>query len=345
MLGVVTFTMYPLPENAAEYCTTHHIAPQLNILQFIGDIRVDGLYAILQLVMNVVLFMPFGYMATRWWRMGWIKVVICGAFFSLFIELTQLTGVWGVYPCAYRQFDVDDLLTNTFGAVLGACVALITNKFKPVEVVDKDEINYHPGLLHRFVTYTIDIIIMLLCTYPISIICVLVFYQFSTPLGNGTYDFNGFILSPELFSTFTDVLIAIALFLLQWLFPMYHRGQTIGGLITHMSFETKKRTGYYRLGFFALRFAILLYLNILTKGASQYSAFVVVVMILVWLFCGKRMPWDFIPGEDMPKLDDDNNVVSIPADEVTTVNEVAPAQYSVTDYSNNTINNMSEYNK
>ena len=39
------------------------------------------------------------------------------------IEVTRATGVWGVYPCAYRRFDVDDLLTNTLGAFLGAVLS------------------------------------------------------------------------------------------------------------------------------------------------------------------------------------------------------------------------------
>lgn len=41
------------------------------------------------------------------------------------IETTQLTGVWGIYPCAYRVFDVDDLLMNTLGAVLRSALALV----------------------------------------------------------------------------------------------------------------------------------------------------------------------------------------------------------------------------
>jgi glycopeptide antibiotics resistance protein len=43
---------------------------------------------------------------------------------SLAIELTQLIGVWGLFPCAHRLFDVDDLLLNTAGATLGSLVAL-----------------------------------------------------------------------------------------------------------------------------------------------------------------------------------------------------------------------------
>lgn len=44
---------------------------------------------------------------------------------SLLIETTQLTGFWGYFPCAYRIFDVDDLMTNTTGALLGATLAAI----------------------------------------------------------------------------------------------------------------------------------------------------------------------------------------------------------------------------
>jgi uncharacterized RDD family membrane protein YckC len=38
---------------------------------------------------------------------------------SLLFELTQLTGLWFIYPCAYRLFSVDDLILNTAGAAIG----------------------------------------------------------------------------------------------------------------------------------------------------------------------------------------------------------------------------------
>ncbi|OFE15721.1 hypothetical protein BA895_21635 [Humibacillus sp. DSM 29435] len=41
---------------------------------------------------------------------------------SLLIETTQGTGIFGLYPCPYRLADVDDLLTNTLGAVIGWCI-------------------------------------------------------------------------------------------------------------------------------------------------------------------------------------------------------------------------------
>ena len=50
-------------------------------------------------------------------RLRW--ALLGGFGMSLFVETTQLTGTWGLYACSYRVFDVDDLMTNTLGAVLG----------------------------------------------------------------------------------------------------------------------------------------------------------------------------------------------------------------------------------
>jgi hypothetical protein len=58
------------------------------------------------------------------YRRGPLWSVGVGLSVSLLIETTQLTGIWGLYDCAYRYFDVDDLLLNTSGAVLGSLLAL-----------------------------------------------------------------------------------------------------------------------------------------------------------------------------------------------------------------------------
>ncbi|WP_131104101.1 ElyC/SanA/YdcF family protein [Ornithinimicrobium sufpigmenti] len=123
-----TYTIVPLPDPATLECAGD--APvQLLPLASLGDVDVatHGLRdpALVQLVANVALFVPFGMLvrhllAPR--RPAWV-VVLAAAGTSLLVELTQLTGVWGLYPCAYRIFDVDDLLTNTLGATLGLLLA------------------------------------------------------------------------------------------------------------------------------------------------------------------------------------------------------------------------------
>lgn len=72
-----------------------------------------------QFALNVVLFVPLGVLLRRSFRLGMLRVGVLGFAVSPAIELTQLTGVWGLYPCPYRMFDVDDLIANTAGALAG----------------------------------------------------------------------------------------------------------------------------------------------------------------------------------------------------------------------------------
>ena len=72
----------------------------------------------LSAIMNLVLCSVIGALLARHrLRSGW--AVLGGFGLSLTVELTQLTGLWGLYPCPYRQFDVDDLILNTTGVALG----------------------------------------------------------------------------------------------------------------------------------------------------------------------------------------------------------------------------------
>lgn len=77
----------------------------------------------LQVLLNVVLFIPWGVIARGYFGRSLWAAVVSGAAGSLLIEATQATGVWGWYPCAYRLGDIDDLLTNTLGALLGGIIA------------------------------------------------------------------------------------------------------------------------------------------------------------------------------------------------------------------------------
>lgn len=119
LIALACFTMYPMPENPATYCAAHHLRPQLNPFEFIHDIRTDGITGVMQLAMNVVFFLPLGYFMKRVFRWKFVTALPAMFLTSLLIETTQLTGIWGIYPCAYRLFDVDDLITNTLGGILG----------------------------------------------------------------------------------------------------------------------------------------------------------------------------------------------------------------------------------
>ena len=54
-----------------------------------------------------------------YFQCGLRKTVLFSFLLSLFFELTQLSGLYFIYPRGYRIFDVDDLMANTLGGVAG----------------------------------------------------------------------------------------------------------------------------------------------------------------------------------------------------------------------------------
>ncbi|MBN9176784.1 MAG: VanZ family protein [Microbacterium sp.] len=135
-LAIWTYTLLPLPDADAYRCA----GVNLDVLAFVDDLRsahgpTD--VAVMQLALNVLLFLPLGFFLRVLGGRGILVAFVTGLGVSLVIETTQLTGVWGLYPCAYRVFDVDDLLTNTVGAVLGSVLALVVpRRLRGSEVMD-----------------------------------------------------------------------------------------------------------------------------------------------------------------------------------------------------------------
>lgn len=69
--------------------------------------------------MNLLLCLGIGLALARFGLLRTRTALVFGACLSLGIELSQLTGFWGLYPCAWRQFDTDDLILNIGGILLG----------------------------------------------------------------------------------------------------------------------------------------------------------------------------------------------------------------------------------
>ena len=72
-----------------------------------------------QTIYNFLLMVPFGIFLRYYFKCRIIKTFTISLLLSLFFELTQLTGLYFIYPNAYRLFDVDDLIVNTLGGVFG----------------------------------------------------------------------------------------------------------------------------------------------------------------------------------------------------------------------------------
>lgn len=87
---------------------------------------------------NILMTVPFG-MYLRYFFQKDLKTTIKYSFFlSLFFELTQLSGLYFIYPRPYRLFDVDDLMMNTLGGIIGFLLMGKLAKFLPTrEDIDK----------------------------------------------------------------------------------------------------------------------------------------------------------------------------------------------------------------
>ena len=172
--ALVAFTLFPLPDFAGDYCEAHadvnhwQLIPLQSFIDLTEYAASNGLLAtltsnvLLQVVMNVAFFVPLGFFLAYRGRRSLGATALIGLVISLAIELTQGTGLWGLAPCPYRLADVDDLLTNTTGALLGwligrAGIRLLPDP-TPVKRSDVDP----PGPTRQTVGFFLDIYTYLL---------------------------------------------------------------------------------------------------------------------------------------------------------------------------------------
>lgn len=126
-LALWTYTLLPVPP-AGEYdCKGRQLDPlgSLAAIDLAAPATLLRDPAFLQIALNVLLFVPLGYFVRQILGRGVVVAAVLGLGTSLLIETTQLTGVWNIYDCAYRLFDVDDLMVNTLGAVGGSLLSAI----------------------------------------------------------------------------------------------------------------------------------------------------------------------------------------------------------------------------
>ncbi|MBO5523889.1 MAG: VanZ family protein [Roseburia sp.] len=97
------------------------IEPQFNLIPVV-DIVNGPLGYMKNTVLNILMFLPLGFLLPVIWKEFWSfkRTAVFGFALSLAIELSQIF--------TYRLTDVDDLITNTLGAILGYYVARVILK-------------------------------------------------------------------------------------------------------------------------------------------------------------------------------------------------------------------------
>ena len=93
-----------------------------------------------QLFFNIAMFIPLGFFTAGCLRWGLRATALSGFALSSFIELSQLTGNWGLAGFTYRTFDVDDIVNNTAGAVLGAVCIWVARAIQKRRAAKRDRV-------------------------------------------------------------------------------------------------------------------------------------------------------------------------------------------------------------
>lgn len=106
--------------------------------------------AVWQVLLNVLLVVPFGMFLRYYFRSGWIACLIASFSLSLFFEVTQVTALYGYFDYPYRLFDVDDLMMNTLGGMLGFVLASWLSGLLP----RIDQLDHNVDLSLKRVSYT-----------------------------------------------------------------------------------------------------------------------------------------------------------------------------------------------
>lgn len=230
----------PLPQNVHN-CLDRAgaVFEQLRPFQFVRDIvkesRVEWSHpttyvlllkerAFIQAAFNVVLTLPLGVYMRYYYRRSFLQTTAIACFVSLFFEVTQRTGLYGIYDCPYRLFDVDDLILNTLGGIVGFLLAPVFTYFLPRshQLDDHIDLTKKPvGFIRRGIAVWLDLTLL-----SIIMGCMYIVYR---SLVYGDKQSINFQLSE-----FNMLYFAAGILVYFVIIPLFTEGKTFGKWVTRI---------------------------------------------------------------------------------------------------------------
>jgi glycopeptide antibiotics resistance protein len=217
----------------------------------------------LEPLFNLLLFLPFGIYLAYYFGSGLKKVILLSFLLSLFCELTQLTGLFFLYPRPYRLFDVNDLILNTLGGVCGYFVyARFLNMLPSKRSMDEKS-----GKRSKKVGFTRRLVALAVDSFFVSIISAGLFL----------------VINCDLFFIYAPVFFAYYL-----IFALLLRGKTPGKMIVKIRIERVDGDSshlpsicvrYTARNAFVLAFQIISRLNMYLE--PKYRTFVLMALFFV----------------------------------------------------------------
>ena len=279
-------TWLPLPTAN----TLANLKPMSEFIQLVPfqsflDIKKETLFRDLAIIIfNVALTMPLGYFFKELFHVSLKKAVLAGFLISLLYEVTQLTGLFFIYPRAYRIFDIDDLIINTLGAYLGYIVAPLISRLLP-KVSDSNNLRLVQGsevaFAQRAIASAVDFLVVLFASV-IVIVCV---PALQMPMTNRA----SLLRFPLFFGFF--MLFAV-------LYSGILGSNTLGYRVSGLRLMTRGgraasriqciiRTMLLYVGVFSIPFWVLFFMSIYTEYAGASSILWVLISAIL-MICASR---------------------------------------------------------
>ena len=164
-------------------------------------------------IYNIFMTIPFGMYLRYYFKCNFKKTLFISFILSLFFELTQASGLYGLYPYPYRVFDVDDLIMNTLGGIIGYFIMRFVDNFLPPrEKIDEDSLEAGEVVsgFRRITMFSLD--------------CFLYIFIFT---------FISLFISNKYIP-----LIVFAIYFI--IYPYFKNGQTFGSKFLNVRLEFKK---------------------------------------------------------------------------------------------------------
>ena len=247
----------------------------------------------LQYWFNILMLLPLGMYLRYIFKLDVKRAAVCSFLTTLLFEITQLTAVFGLFSKPYRSFDIDDLICNFAGAMIGY---VLMGKLMPLakRIESLTEQAYRKGtglsIIRRTAALFID--------------------------GNIVFGFNRLLeligIDALLGFSFSPAIFVAEMFCYTILFSIFFRGCTPGKRLLHFSVQhiSGQRTSVFSLLVrYTLLYGILLLycllpqitaslgmtvqasdlLNTLAHGLGL--SLLTYYSIVVWMFPSRDYPW------------------------------------------------------
>ena len=247
---------------------------------YLTAVNEPSLYLI---VFNILLTVPFGVYLRYYFQCSWKKTLLLTFLLTLSFECLQLSALFGYYPRPYRLFDVDDLITNTLGGMLGYAITPVFAHFL-VSRSRMDEKAYDRGRsvspLRRVLAFFFDNLIVLLTTAIITALILFLHDEF-------------LLISPA--NRICLIYLAVV-FVYLFILPILMHGKTLGKAAVKIKLVTMDGHTphwYQYLLHFMILYGLILpapfyifhcVLAFLTQSAAAHWMYGVAVLILAFLY-------------------------------------------------------------